>query len=208
VASRVEKYLAHLDHLSGGVEPRFLPVTSTKEDLKGVTVIAYERLPDDLTTALTYGLSLAEHPDWTFGRPELCISVHSEDDRWAWAIGHLAEDLRGSCPFSYGNTIGLGERISPESGMTAFVIFSPAVLDRADCRIDVSLEGHEGHDVIYLMGAYPIHEVERQYIEAHGLEAFWKRQWDMYDVRRPARRLAGLDPLPPSHCRHVPGHGF
>jgi hypothetical protein len=187
VASRVENYLAHLDRLSGGVEPRFLPVASTQENLKGVTIIAYRNLPDDLATALTYGLSLAEHPDWKFGSPELCVSVRSEDDRWAWAVGHLAESLRGSCPFSYGNTINFGERISPESDMTAFVVFAPAVADSADCHIDVSSPGHEGHDIIHLAGMYPIYEAERQYIREYGLQSFWELDWDLYDVtRRPA----------------------
>jgi hypothetical protein len=96
------------------VEPRFLPIDSTHDGLKGVTVIAYDNLPDGLSTALTYGLSLADHPDWKHGRPELCISVRSSDDGWAWALGHLAERLRGSCPFSCGNTIGFGEPVSPQ----------------------------------------------------------------------------------------------
>lgn len=34
----------------------------------------YENLPAGLNTALTYGLSLADHPDWRYGRPKLCIS--------------------------------------------------------------------------------------------------------------------------------------
>jgi hypothetical protein len=183
--SRAEKYLAHLDELSGGVEPRFFRVESTKAGLKSVTVITYANLPDDLTTTLTYGVSLATHSEWKNGSPELCISVKSKDDRWAWAIGEVAQDLRGSCPFCYGDTINFGGAISPESDMTAFVIFAPAVLDRTDCRIDVSPAGHEGHDIIHLTGAYPIHEIERQYIREVGLEAFWKSGWDMYDVTRP-----------------------
>jgi hypothetical protein len=185
VTSRVEKYLAHLDRLSGGVEPRFLPVESTHEDLKGVTVIAYENLPEGLNTALTYGLSLADHPDWRHGRPELCISVRSDDERWARVVGHLAERLRGSCPFSYGNTIRFGQPVTPQSPLTAFVVFAPAVLDRGDCHIDVSPPGHKGHDIIHITGIYPIHEAERQYITDHGLEAFWALDWDLYDTTRP-----------------------
>ncbi|MFJ3339373.1 hypothetical protein [Streptomyces sp. NPDC086766] len=45
------------------MEPRFFPVESTKQGLRGVTEIVYDNLPDGLLTTLTYGLSLAEHPD-------------------------------------------------------------------------------------------------------------------------------------------------
>ncbi|MGW0434601.1 suppressor of fused domain protein [Micromonospora sp. NPDC003197] len=187
MASRVENYLAHLDRLSGGVEPRFLTVASTKDDLKAVTVIAYQQLPDDLATALTYGVSLAEHPDWKLGSPELCISVRSDDDRWVWAFGNLAESLRGSCPFSCGNTISFGERISTESDMTSFVVGPPSVIAAADRRVDVGGPGHEGHDIIQLVGIYPIYEAERQYIRDYGIESFWNLDWDPYAVtRRPA----------------------
>ena len=183
--SRVEKFLGHLDRLSGGVEPLFFPVESTKPGLRGVTTIAYRNLPDDLLTALTYGLSLAEHEQWRHGSPELCMSVRSEDLIWAHALGFLAETYRGDCPFAYGNTINFGEKIAAESEMTAFVVFAPAVLDREDyVGIDVGVPGHEGHDVVNIQGVYPIHEVERQFIIEAGLEAFWKLGWDPYDVRR------------------------
>jgi hypothetical protein len=182
--SRIEKYLAHLDQLSGGVEPGFHRIPTSRENQKSVTVMAYENLPDDLATALTYGLSLATHPEWKLGSPELCISVRSKDLSWAMAVGYLADQLRGNCPFHYGDTINFGEPIAKQSKMTAFVVFAPAVLDAEDCRIDVSLPGHEGHDIINITGMYPIHEVERQYIQANGLEAFWDTDWDMYDVRR------------------------
>ncbi|MCX5402369.1 suppressor of fused domain protein [Streptomyces sp. NBC_00102] len=188
MASRVEKYLAHLDRLSGTREPGFFPVESTKQGLRGVTEIVYDNLPDGLLTALTYGLSLAEHPDWQHGSPELCLSVNSTNVIWAHAVGFLAEQLRGTCPFSYGGTINFGERIVPESEMTAFCVFAPLVLDREDyLGIDVGIPGHEGHDVINIQGMYPIHEVERQFINEYGLEAFWKSDWEPTNVlRRPA----------------------
>ncbi|MFD7481046.1 hypothetical protein ACFV8Z_55790 [Streptomyces sp. NPDC059837] len=75
-----------------------------------MTEIVYDDLPDGLLTTLTYGLSLAEHPDWQHGSPELCLSVNSTNVIWAHAVGFLAEQLRGTCPFSYGSTINFGER--------------------------------------------------------------------------------------------------
>ena len=185
MTSRAENYLAHLDRLSGGVEPRFLPVESTHQDRKNITVIAYADLPAGLHTAFTYGLSLADHPDWHLGRPELCISVRSDDESWAYAAGHLAERLRGSCPFSYGNTVRLGTPVTPESSLDAFVVFAPAVLDRDDCRVDVSPPGQEGQDIIHIAGLYPIHENELRYISDQGLKAFWDQDWDLYDTTRP-----------------------
>jgi hypothetical protein len=150
--------------------------------------LIYKDLPErgDLT-ALTYGLSLADHPDWRLGKPELCISVRSSDDAWALAAGCLAEGLQGSCPFCYGNTINFQEQVSPESQMTSFLVFAPAVLDRRDFTgIDVSPPGHDGHDIINIAGLYPIHEIERQYVDEHGLTAeFWDREWDPMDVSRP-----------------------
>ena len=179
--SRIERYLAHLDRLTGGVEPQFLPVPTTHKGLKGLTVLHYADLPEPVClTAVTYGLSLAEHAEWRAGKPELTLSVRSRDEMWSRAMGHIAEEMRGRCPFSYGNTIDFGDQVSTGSGMTAFVVFAPASLDRADfLGIDVG-------DVlpVNLSGLYPIHESERQFIQKHGLEAFWKMDWDPYDVTR------------------------
>lgn len=180
---RANRFLAHLDGLSGGVEPKFHPVDSTHPDLARLTAITYPDLPEQgLTTTITYGLSLADHPEWRLGKPELCICVASQDLAWGLACASIAETLRGQCPFAYGDTINFGERISNESQMTAFVIFAPAILDRQDfLGIDV------GDEVpVNLAGCYPIHASERQFILDRGLEAFWRGvELDPSDVTRP-----------------------
>lgn len=179
--TRAELYLAHLDRLTDSIEPDFQPVDSTHPGLPRVMSIIYRDLPGPgLLTGLTYGLSLAEHSEWPHGKPELCISVQSEDISWPLAVAYLAEHLRGEAPFCYGDTLNFGEQIVPESKMTAFAIFAPAVLDREDfLNIDV------GDARINIAGCYPIHDVERQYIQEYGLEDFWRRDWDPYDVTRP-----------------------
>ncbi|HEY9470007.1 MAG TPA: suppressor of fused domain protein [Propionibacteriaceae bacterium] len=181
--SRVERFLAHLDDLSGGVEPAFLPVPSTHRGLRQLTVMSYTDLPEPgMLTAITYGLSLAQHPQWTAGKPELCISVESTDQLWAQAVGYIAEKLRGVCPFCYGDTLNFGEQIAPESAMTAFVVFAPAVLPvESYLRIDV------GDDLpITIAGFYPIHDSELSFIHDKGSEEFWGLDWNPYDVRRPS----------------------
>ena len=64
--------------------------------------------------------------------------------------------------------------------MTDFVVFAPISLDR---------EAYVGLDVgdelpISIAGLYPVHESERRYVDAHGLEAFWQMDWDPYDTSR------------------------
>jgi hypothetical protein len=183
VSTRVERFLSHLDRLSGGVEPKFWPVESTAPGHKGLTAIGYGNMPEDgLLLGVTYGLSLTRQESWRAGRPELSISVRSEDPAWVLAIAYLAEQLRHDCPFSYGNTINFGEPIAAGSALDGFVVFGPLAFEPADARIDV------GDDLpIIVVGMYPTYAIERQFIAENGLEAFWKLDWNPYDVvRRPA----------------------
>lgn len=179
--TRVERFLAHLDAVSGGVEPTFTPVESTTPGQPRVTAITYRGLPEpDLLVGVTYGLSLAEHADWQHGKPELSVTVRSRDVAWSVAAAWIAEDLRGRCPFAYGDTLDFGQAISDESGMDGFVVFAPLALDPGDAQIDVG----EDHPV-FVKGLYPTYRSEREFIHAHGLEAFWRLDWDPYDVTRP-----------------------
>jgi hypothetical protein len=188
VATRIEEYLTRLDRFSGGAEPRFFPVDPPPEGAHKITTIIYQDLPDHgFLTALTYGLSLADHPEWTLGRPELCISVRSSDERWGHAIGYLASTLIHACPFGYGDTINFGEPIATDTTMTAFVVFAPAVLDRADyMNVLDAPPGADPADVVNIAGMYPIYDSERHFIHAEGLERFWQLGWDPYDPSRPA----------------------
>jgi hypothetical protein len=124
----IEKYMEYLDEIFQ-VEPQFFMNESEIDGLQGVTSIVYENIPEKgMVTGVTYGLSLVEHEDWKFGRPELMITVDSKDIAWGQVIGFLANRLRGDCPFSYSNTINFRERISDESEMDAFLIFAPLYL--------------------------------------------------------------------------------
>jgi hypothetical protein len=155
--TRVERFLGHLDALTGGAEPVFIPVPSTKAGLPGVTVMAYRELPDPaMFTAVTYGVSLASHEEWQLGKP-------------------------GRLPLLSRRHRNFKEQITPDTQMTAFVVFAPVILPQ---------EGYSGIDVgdslpVDIAGCYPIHESERHYIHEHGLKAFWELYWDPYDVQRP-----------------------
>lgn len=183
--NRAERYLDRVIELVGGVEPRIHPVGSTRPDvhLPPVVAFAFQGFPEPgLISGFTYGLSLARHPLWQLGRPELAITVNSNDVGWPIAIAIAAERLRGDCPFEFGNTINVGEAITDETHMTAFTIFAPVFPDNPeDCKIDV------GDDLpVVLTGCYPIHRTEMDFITEHGLEEFWKLEWDAFDIKRGA----------------------
>lgn len=185
IHGRADRYLARLDELTGSAEARLLPVPSTHDGIGDLTVVAFRDVPEDLQTSFTYGVSLADHEDWTSGKPELCLSVRSTDGRWAQALGLMAENLRGRCPFRYNDVIRFEAPIAPESEMSAFLVFASTVLPPEATRLEVGPPGREDSDVIQLHGVYPIHESEAEYLGTHGLESFWRRDWDRHDVTRP-----------------------
>jgi hypothetical protein len=135
-------------------------------------------------TAATMGLSLASHPDWKFGRPELVISVASEDPAWALAIADIAEVNRGNFNFTWGSRINFNQRISKESETSGFVIFSPSLVDQVvpQARASVKLSSF----TVFFAGMYPIYAGEAQMIAEIGLERFWKLDgFDPWNVKRP-----------------------
>ena len=184
--SRAELYLDHLDRLLPGAEAEFFPV-GAPEDGPRVTAVVYREAPEaGHLTAFTYGLSLAEHPDWRLGKPELSITVYSGNPDWGIALAYLVANLRGDCPFSYGNTIRFGEPVEEGTEMSAFAIFAPSVATPEVQRVDVGEERP-----IVIVGAYPVHDDEATWIGEHGLEAFWKLDWEPYDVARPSAIPSG-----------------
>lgn len=178
--TRVERFLAHMDRIAGGVEPTFTPFPVA--DAPPVTVLTYRNMPEPgMLIAVTYGLSLGHHDDWIAGKPELCIGVQSQDRSWAYAIGDIAAQHRCEWAFCYGQMINFNEHVSSESSMTAFVLFAPSILGREDyLGIDVGDELP-----VHVTAMYPVHEVERQWIGEHGAEAFFALDWNPYDVTRP-----------------------
>ncbi len=177
----IERYLEHLDNIFQK-EPDFFINDSYIEGVAGVTSIVYKDIPEiGYITVLTYGLSLIKHPEWKNGRPELCISVESSNIAWGQVVGFIANNLRGDCPFCYGDTVNFGESISSDSDMDAFFIFAPSTLDKENClNIDIGTDYY-----INIAGLYPMYSDERQIFHTIGLEKFWHHpDFDNYSVNR------------------------
>src|SRR5437868_166283 len=137
-------------------------------------------MPEDGSlTAFTFGLSSVQHPDWKFGRPELVISVRSRNLNWGLAIGFLVKLFGCKCPFSYGNVVRFGEPVCEESGMSAFLMFLPTILEKDQARVILD------DRTINIVQAYPIYEEEISVIEQIGAQSFFMQEAvDFYDVQR------------------------
>jgi hypothetical protein len=165
-------------------EPEFFPFESRLLGSPNLACMVYRDIPEaDHVTGVTYGLSEVVHPAWRQGRPELIISVHSTDIAWPLAVAEMANQLRGKCPFGYGDVIDFGEKISEESEMSAFLVFTPSILaPNASLGIDVGAE-----QAVNIAGMYPLYESERAVLAEVGLEQFWKHpNFDRYDIHRAA----------------------
>jgi len=178
--SRFQQYLAHLDGLFA-MEPEFYPFKEVLDELPQIVVMVYPDCPEPgYLTGVTYGLSEANHPEWTQARAELMISVKSSDRAWPLAIGELVRQLRGNCPFRYGDVIGFGEPVSAESKMSAFVVFAPSIFDAEDVQ-SIAIDDYQ----VCINGLYPLYESERSVIPKVGLQAFWHHpNFDLYDIKR------------------------
>lgn len=176
-----ERYLQHLDTVFQQ-EPIFHNGGKGKNKMDNVSVMIYKDVPEEgFITGITYGLSLFEHPQWKFGRPELCISVESTDENWARVAGFIANQLGGDCPFSYGQAINFGQQVAEESEMDAFFVFAPSTLDKEDC-LDIEV----GADYkINIVGLYPMYSDELKAFGEMGLEQFWHHpNFNNYAVNR------------------------
>lgn len=178
---RLSKFLEHLDAIFQ-TEPEFFPIESQLADAPQLACMVYRDIPEaDHVTGVTFGLSEVAHPSFRSARPELMISVQSTNIAWPLAVAQLANQLRGKCPFGYGDVIDYGEKISEESEMSAFLLFTPSILaPGAALGIDVGAEVP-----LNLIGMYPIYDGERAVLAELGLERFWKHpNFDRYDVCR------------------------
>jgi hypothetical protein len=174
-------FLEHLDDIFQ-IEPEFYKNDSLIDGVPGVVSIVYRDVPEKgFITAFTYGLSLVKHPEWKYGRPELCISVESESSDWEQIVGFVANKLRGDFTFSYGQTINFREKISDDSEMDAFFIFAPSTIDKEDySEIDIGTDYK-----INIAGLYPMYSEEIEVYQEIGLEKFWHHpNFDNYSVKR------------------------
>lgn len=146
-----------------------------------ITVFYFNDLPEEgLLTAVTCGLSGANHPDWKNGAPELIVTLKTQDTGWGLAAGYIASAFFGEKKFEYGDLFRLDDPFSDDNAMKTYFVFAPSFLDRDDSRIEV------GGRVVHMKGVYPLYDEELELYKQAGLERFWKAEgFDLYETDRP-----------------------
>lgn len=136
---------------------------------------------EGLLTAVTYGLSTAEHEEWYFAHPELMLRLETSDLAWPMALALLVEAGFGKLPYEHGTVFVLDEPLALDSRMTGFFLYGPPLVEDEEGTCDLG----DDELPIQLTGCYPIYESEGPRVEAD-LEAFWSREdYDMFSVDRP-----------------------
>ncbi|WP_165960246.1 suppressor of fused domain protein [Actinocrispum wychmicini] len=182
---RFDRYCEILDSLIGAtsviseVEPREMGDGP-------VRAVVYIGTPEPgYVTGLTYGLSLSSHPDWRSRGRELSITVRSENVEWSQVPARMVATLRGVCPFNSGQVLGYVQPFVEDSAMNSVLLSEPAV-EWSSGLIDLSCGEVDPKEpgLVEIIGVYPVHSSERDFVRSRGFDAFWSLEWDRFDPAR------------------------
>lgn len=154
---------------------------SKRPDLGPIYAFIFKDYPEKgMMSIVSYGLSEVSHPRWHFGRPELILSLDSQDESWADSLMHIVNEFRGEKSFSPGSVYELEQILSNDSLMRGFVIFTPSFISPDEGSIQLESK------LVYLTQAYPIYPGEADLIQNKSFQDFWsdERLVDVYDVGR------------------------
>ena len=174
-----ETYLQYLEKLVGRREDHIKPIESTRPGLPIVYVLFFHDWPcKNVLTSFTLGIAMGKHIEEVGGHIECVVSLDTNDFSWGLAVAFLAEQARDQALLSYGSTLNMGEQISRESQMSAFILSAPH-------QWSGTTHFHHGRRVVTLLEAHPIYASELEYaaqICRH--EIAQKVQGACYDVHR------------------------
>lgn len=142
---------------------------SVKKGSPMVYTVAFDRTSDSPVTSFSYGLSFVSHAEQPL-KTELCLQTQSDVAAWIHVVGYLANHLRGDCPFKLGQIIRMGQPISSDSDMDAFLV-SPVIDERIPSRLK---DGRKQPD-IHLVELIPVYAEETPKIMRLGVHSFIKR---------------------------------
>ncbi|AZK44859.1 suppressor of fused domain protein [Paenibacillus lentus] len=174
-----ELYIGKLEELFG--EEDVIKKIDPSDGSSPVHVFFYYDLPEEgMLTVVTYGLSEGEFDEWKSAKPELILSLETQDESWGLAVAYFAAEFRGLKGFSYGDIFTLDTPIAKESEMTGFFTFATSILEKDDTSIKLP------DKTIQLVGMYPIYKEEVDLLKRIGIKEFWhKEEYNIYSTNRP-----------------------
>jgi hypothetical protein len=138
-----------------------------------------DRPETGLLTAITYGLSLSEHPGWGEEKPELITTIRSADEEWGLSLASFAERLRGEESFQDGSILIGPTQLAAESEMEGFLLGDSQPEDHDHNRIDLPTR------IVRLRRATPIYQCELEFIQQIGALPFLQKpEVDFRDTQR------------------------
>jgi hypothetical protein len=121
----------------------------------------------DMLTAVTAGLSNADHPAWRNGKPELSFTLKTRDTGWGSAAAYIAQSFYNDSSFHYQASFKLDQPMSRDSAMNACFVYRPQFMN--DEQIKFELQDR----TIFLAGLFPMYDEEVSMYETKGLKEFW-----------------------------------
>jgi len=165
--SPIERYRQEIENRMNGKAQVFREKSAQKK-LPFVYTLAFSDTAKKMITAFSYGVSFATHPE-RIHQVELCLHVESQESNWIHIVGYLANQLRTDCPFKTHEIIKIGQQISPDSKMDAFIVAEVDFLKDSSPIFDTKKS--KGIQLIQLV---PIYQSEIFSIHKMGVEAFLK----------------------------------
>ncbi|MVZ66833.1 hypothetical protein GQF61_13305 [Sphingobacterium sp. DK4209] len=163
--SPIERYRQEIEKRMHGKAQVFREKSAQKK-LPFVYTLAFPDAENKLISAFSYGVSFATHPE-RIREVELCLQVESQESNWIHIVGYLANQLRTDCPFKTDEIIKIGQPISPDSKMDAFIVGEIDFLNDSSPIFDSKKS--KGIQLIQLI---PIYQSEILSIHKMGVEAF------------------------------------
>ncbi|QUF03759.1 hypothetical protein KCV87_31060 [Actinosynnema pretiosum subsp. pretiosum] len=184
VEKQFQRYRNVLDDFLGTVSEVGKVTPRSTED-GPVRYLCYKDFPSvGLVTGFTYGLSLVDHPDWGAEKRELSITVRTDSVEWARTPAVIISGLRGIVPFNPGDALGYAGAYVQGFKMNCAVLAEP-FFDVDDKVLNGRFKwGRGGDSPLRVVGVYPIHSVEREFVYKNGFSSFWGMEWDRLSLER------------------------
>ena len=161
-----------------GVQARIAQVAL--DNRPRMLIYYFENFPaKDMTTAITAGLSNANHPSWENGKPELCFSLYTKDPGWGSAAAYIAQSFFDDSPFNYQASFKIDQPMSKDSAMNACFVYRPQFMNEEQIKFELP------DRTIFLAGLFPMYDEEVPMYESKGILEFWNTPgFDPYNPRR------------------------